>query len=74
MKLNKVYDNKTPKADVTLLFDELAFGLDDEQYRDMLLLVDLFHSNLKKQQVNCYYYFLRKKRKEYYICKENIYI
>ncbi|CAO3643748.1 unnamed protein product [Cunninghamella blakesleeana] len=50
VKLNKVYDNKTPKADVTLLFDELAFGLDDEQYRDMLLLVDLFHSNLKKQQ------------------------
>ncbi|KAI9302632.1 hypothetical protein BJ944DRAFT_290009 [Cunninghamella echinulata] len=50
VKLHKVYNNKQPKADITLLFDELAFGLDDEQYRDVLLLVDLFHRNLKKQQ------------------------
>ncbi|KAI8340848.1 hypothetical protein BC941DRAFT_227149 [Chlamydoabsidia padenii] len=49
IKLNKSYGKDNAKIDTTLLFDELAFGLDDEQYRDALLLVDLFHSNLKKQ-------------------------
>ncbi|CAO3579446.1 unnamed protein product [Absidia cylindrospora] len=50
IKLNKVYDEKVAQVDTTLLFEELAFGLDNEQYRDALLLVDLLHSNLKKQQ------------------------
>ncbi|KAI8978652.1 hypothetical protein BDB01DRAFT_799548 [Pilobolus umbonatus] len=49
VKLNKEFDNTTPKTDVTLLFDELAFSLDDHQYRDATLMLDLFHSNLKKQ-------------------------
>lgn len=35
-----------------MLFDELAFGLDDHQYRDAILMIDLFHANLKKQKVN----------------------
>ncbi|ORX52050.1 hypothetical protein DM01DRAFT_1408497 [Hesseltinella vesiculosa] len=50
IKLNKAYDQNEAKVDATLLFEELAFGLDDEQYRDALLLVDLFHANLKKQE------------------------
>jgi vacuolar protein sorting-associated protein 13A/C len=33
-----------------MLFDELAFGLDDHQYRDAILMIDLFHANLKKQK------------------------
>jgi hypothetical protein len=49
--LNKKYGGNVPKADVTLFFDELAFGLDDTQYRDAILMVDLFHANLKKQKV-----------------------
>jgi vacuolar protein sorting-associated protein 13A/C len=50
--LNKNYGGDIPKTDVTMLFDELAFGLDDHQYRDAILMIDLFHANLKKQKVN----------------------
>jgi vacuolar protein sorting-associated protein 13A/C len=35
---------------VTLLFDEIAFGLDDHQYRDCILMLDLFQANIKKQK------------------------
>ena len=51
VKLNKNYGGDIPKTDVTMLFDELAFGLDDHQYRDAILMIDLFHANLKKQKV-----------------------
>ncbi|KAI8363865.1 hypothetical protein EDC96DRAFT_608831 [Choanephora cucurbitarum] len=50
IKLNKNFGNEVPKTDVTLLFDELAFGLDDHQYRDAILMIDLFHANLKKRK------------------------
>ncbi|KAI8639786.1 hypothetical protein BD408DRAFT_476983 [Parasitella parasitica] len=50
VKLNKNYGGDIPKTDVILLFDELAFGLDDHQYRDAILMIDLFHANLKKQK------------------------
>ena len=50
--MNKNYGGDIPKTDVTMLFDELAFGLDDHQYRDAILMIDLFHANLKKQKVN----------------------
>lgn len=52
MKLNKIYGPEVAKTDVTLLFEELGIGLDDHQYRDAILLVDLFHDNLKKQKVS----------------------
>ncbi|KAL0077823.1 hypothetical protein F4703DRAFT_1910666 [Phycomyces blakesleeanus] len=55
IKLNKKFDNKVAKTDVTLLFDELAFSLDDDQYRDAILMVDLFHANLKKQKYRKYH-------------------
>ncbi|EXX73461.1 Vps13p [Rhizophagus irregularis DAOM 197198w] len=48
--LNKNFDVNKPKTIVTLLFDELGFVLDDEQYRDALLMVDLFHFYLRQQQ------------------------
>lgn len=35
--------NEIPKLDVQLLFEDLGFALDDEQYRDMISVVDLFH-------------------------------
>ncbi|KAF7728851.1 hypothetical protein EC973_005477 [Apophysomyces ossiformis] len=50
VKLNKKFGSGVAKTDVTLLFNELAFALDDEQYRDAILMVDLFHANLKKHK------------------------
>lgn len=50
VRLNKKFGGHIPKTDITLLFDEIAFGLDDHQYRDCILVLDLFHSNLKKQK------------------------
>ncbi|KAI8968041.1 hypothetical protein BDF20DRAFT_917267 [Mycotypha africana] len=50
IKLNKVYGDNIPKFDIVMLFDELAFCLDNHQYRDAVLMVDLFHANLKKQK------------------------
>ncbi|CAG8516340.1 7059_t:CDS:10 [Ambispora leptoticha] len=48
--MNKQVDLNTPKNSVTLLFDELGFVLDDEQYRDALLMIGLFHFYLRQQQ------------------------
>ncbi|KAI8384441.1 uncharacterized protein BYT42DRAFT_612143 [Radiomyces spectabilis] len=50
VKMNKKFGSDVPKGDVTMLFDELAFVIDDEQYRDAILMIDLFHSYLKKQK------------------------
>ncbi|KAI9253785.1 hypothetical protein BDA99DRAFT_443164 [Phascolomyces articulosus] len=50
IKMNKKFGDDIPKVDATLLFDELSFVIDDEQYRDTILMVDLFHSYLKKQK------------------------
>ncbi|CAG8448137.1 4681_t:CDS:10 [Diversispora eburnea] len=48
--LTKKFNIEIPKNSATLLFDELGFVLDDEQYRDALLMVDLFHFYLRQQQ------------------------
>ncbi|CAG8518582.1 8655_t:CDS:10 [Ambispora gerdemannii] len=48
--MNKQVDLNTPKNSATLLFDELGFVLDDEQYRDALLMIGLFHFYLRQQQ------------------------
>lgn len=40
----------TPKLDAQLLFDELGFALDDEQYRDVLSVADLFHFYTRQAQ------------------------
>jgi vacuolar protein sorting-associated protein 13A/C len=49
--LYKNFGEETPKIDASLLFDELSFAVDNEQYRDTILMIDLFHSYLKKQKV-----------------------
>lgn len=36
-------NSDTPKMDAQLLFDSLGFALDDEQYRDIISVTDLFH-------------------------------
>ncbi|KAF7732148.1 hypothetical protein EC973_006403 [Apophysomyces ossiformis] len=50
VKLNKKFGGEIPKVDATLLFDELSFLIDDEQYRDAIMMIDLFHSYWKKQK------------------------
>lgn len=50
VKLYKNFGGEIPKIDASLLFDELSFTIDNEQYRDTILMIDLFHSYLKKQK------------------------
>ncbi|KAI9273340.1 hypothetical protein EDC94DRAFT_192131 [Helicostylum pulchrum] len=50
VKLFKNFGSEIPKIDASLLFDELSFTVDNEQYRDTILMIDLFHSYLKKQK------------------------
>jgi vacuolar protein sorting-associated protein 13A/C len=38
------------KMDAQLLFDELGFALDDEQYRDVISVADLFHFYTRQAQ------------------------
>ena len=52
VKLNKQYGGPTPKFDVNMLFEELGFVLNEEQYGDTILTVDQFHAALKRQQVD----------------------
>ena len=56
--LNKEVNNKTPKNDVQLLFDEIGFGLDEHQYRDVVFLVDMYQFYLRRYQVRNVFYIL----------------
>ncbi|KAF8591826.1 vacuolar protein sorting-associated protein 13 [Ramaria rubella] len=48
--LNKEMNEKTPKNDVQLIFDEIGFALDDHQYRDVISLVDMYHFYIRRYQ------------------------
>ncbi|GAA5859573.1 hypothetical protein JCM8547_006147 [Rhodosporidiobolus lusitaniae] len=48
--LNKKVDATTPKTDAELLFKELGFVLDADQYRDALSMVDLFHFYIRQRE------------------------
>ncbi|OJJ40573.1 hypothetical protein ASPWEDRAFT_220427 [Aspergillus wentii DTO 134E9] len=48
MDKSGLYDR--PAMKTRLLFDELSFVLDDDQYRDALMLVDLFHYFIRHQE------------------------
>ncbi|KAH0564849.1 hypothetical protein GP486_001757 [Trichoglossum hirsutum] len=43
-----------PKLKATLLFDEIGFVLDEDQYRDALMMVDLFHHFILHQEYKKY--------------------
>ncbi|KZS92954.1 vacuolar protein sorting-associated protein 13 [Sistotremastrum niveocremeum HHB9708] len=43
-----------PKNDVELQFNELAFTLDDHQYRDIISLIDMYHFYLRQHQYHKY--------------------
>jgi vacuolar protein sorting-associated protein 13A/C len=48
--MNHKIDKDTPQVDAQVLFDEFGFLIDDDQYRDTLSMVDLFHFYTRTQQ------------------------
>ena len=50
VELDKTGKVDKPKLKARLLFNELGFVLDDEQYRDALMMVDLFHYFIRHQE------------------------
>ncbi|KAK6197198.1 hypothetical protein LQW54_010854 [Pestalotiopsis sp. IQ-011] len=50
LELDKSGDVKVPKFKGSLLFDEIGVVLDDDQYRDALMMVDLFHYFIRHQE------------------------
>ncbi|EEH08104.1 vacuolar sorting-associated protein [Histoplasma capsulatum G186AR] len=50
LEIDKTGRTDRPRIRARLLFDELGFVLDEEQYRDVLMLVDLFHYFIRHQE------------------------
>ncbi|KAI3320562.1 vacuolar protein sorting-associated protein 13, partial [Xylariaceae sp. AK1471] len=50
IELNKSGDTHIPKFKANLLFDEIGVVLDDDQYRDALMMADLFHYFIRHQE------------------------
>ena len=50
IEIDKTGDIKTPKLKANLLFQEIGLVLDDDQYRDALMMVDLFHYFIRHQE------------------------
>ena len=50
VELDKSGKIEKPKIKARLIFNELGFVLDDEQYRDALMMVDLFHYFIRHQE------------------------
>lgn len=50
LEMDKSGKHDRPAIEARLLFDELGFVLDDNQYRDALMLVDLFHYFIRHQE------------------------
>ncbi|KAK4502697.1 hypothetical protein PRZ48_006123 [Zasmidium cellare] len=54
LEMDKTGKHDRPKMKARLLFNELGFVLDDHQYRDALMLVDLFHYFIRHQEYRKY--------------------
>ncbi|KAL7273138.1 Vacuolar protein sorting-associated protein 13 [Rhizina undulata] len=50
IELNKTMRLDIPRIKAQMLFDEIGFVLDEDQYRDALMMVDLFHFYIRHQQ------------------------
>ncbi|KAK6533217.1 hypothetical protein TWF281_007367 [Arthrobotrys megalospora] len=50
LELCKTPSRETPKLKARALFEEIGFVLDEHQYRDALMLIDLFHFYIRHQQ------------------------
>ncbi|KAI9714321.1 MAG: hypothetical protein M1820_000282 [Bogoriella megaspora] len=54
LEMDKTGKTDRPRIKARLLFDELGFIIDEDQYRDALMLVDLFHYFLRHQEYKKY--------------------
>ncbi|KAL2128479.1 hypothetical protein VTI74DRAFT_9122 [Chaetomium olivicolor] len=54
IELDKTGSPQVPKFKANLLFDEIGLVLDDQQYRDALMMVDLFHYFIRHQEYKKY--------------------
>lgn len=54
LEIDKTGKSDQPKMKARLLFDELGFIIDEDQYRDALMLVDLFHYFIRHQEYKRY--------------------
>ncbi|KAK0611747.1 hypothetical protein B0T14DRAFT_438947 [Immersiella caudata] len=54
IELDKTGSAQVPKFKANLLFDEIGLVLDDHQYRDALMMVDLFHYFIRHQEYKKY--------------------
>lgn len=54
LELDKTGSAQVPKFKANLLFDEIGLVLDDHQYRDGLMMVDLFHYFIRHQEYKKY--------------------
>ncbi|KAI9814573.1 MAG: hypothetical protein M1827_003128 [Pycnora praestabilis] len=54
VEMDKTGKPDRPKLKARLLFDELGFVFDDDQYRDALMMVDLFHYFIRHQEYKKY--------------------
>ena len=54
IEMDKTGKLDRPKIKARLLFQELGFVLDDDQYRDALMMIDLFHYFIRHQEYKKY--------------------
>lgn len=54
IEMNKTGKPDKPKLKAQMIFDEIGFILDEDQYRDVLMMVDLFHFYIRHQQYKKY--------------------
>ncbi|EFW98970.1 vacuolar protein sorting-associated protein vps13 [Grosmannia clavigera kw1407] len=55
VELDKTDDVQAPNFKANLIFDEIGVVLDDHQYRDALMMVDLFHYFTRHQEYKKYH-------------------
>lgn len=47
--VNQKSDSQSPRYDVQLIFDEIGVALDNDQYRDIISLADMYHVYLRRR-------------------------
>lgn len=50
--MNHKVDTEHPRFDVQLLFEEIGVTLDENQYRDAISLVDMYHVYTRQHQAS----------------------
>ncbi|KAG6842210.1 hypothetical protein C0991_000180 [Blastosporella zonata] len=48
--VNHKVDEKNPRFDIQLFFEEIGITLDDNQYRDIISLLDMYHVYVRQRQ------------------------